>query len=154
MLSQNEKNKYEKQLIKLAAKVISDISKNEGPTLQFCGPISTGGFGTVDENLCFLSSAIEYAKEKKYFVFDQASYERDLDRIMGNQNEYDYPILDFFYKPILSSGKIKALVFLPMWQTSTGSTWEHEFAKSVGIPIYYLERNLSVEIDDIYKQLL
>jgi len=153
MISQNIKEKFEKRLVKLANQVILEISRNEGPTIQFCGPISTGGLGTVDENLLFLSSAINYAKSKNFYVFDQASYERDLDRIMGKQGDYDYPILDYFYKPILSSGKIKALIFLPMWETSTGSNWEHDFAKSLGIPVYYVERNLSNEIDEIYKQL-
>jgi len=153
MARQNKKEEYKDKLNTLATEVTRKISQNDKVTIQFCGPISTGGFGNVEENMAMLSSVIQYAQEKSIPVFDQTAYERTLDKILGLQVGYDYELLEYFYKPILSSGKIGALIFLPMWQTSTGSRWEYEFGKSLNIPIFYLENNLSKEIDMIYANV-
>ena len=66
----------------------------------------------------------------------------------------DYPLLDFFYDPILTSGKISGLVFLPLWETSTGSKWEHNIGQSLHLPIHYLESMLINEVDSFYKTLM
>lgn len=150
---ENPNNKYKTALSALAEEAISEISKLKYPVIQFCGPISTGGFGNVNENLEYLRSVIEASSERGMSVFNQISYEKRLDRILSDHHEYDYPLLDFFYSPILNSRKISGLVFLPLWRTSTGSQWEHDIAQSLHLPIHYFESMLVSEIESFYKSL-
>lgn len=157
MSSQNPhadaKERYKKALLKLAEKALVEVSALKPPVIQFCGPISTGGFGNAEENLSYLRSAIYATKEKGISVFNQVSYERQLDHILRDHHEYDYPLLDFFYNPILASGKISGLIFLPLWETSIGSKWENDIGKSLRIPIFYLQNMLVGEIESFYKSL-
>ena len=95
----NTKERYKVALSGLVSEALLEISKMKVPVIQFCGPISTGGFGDVTENLKYLYSVIKASKEKGMSVFNQVSYERRLDRILKEHHEYDYPLLDFFYNP-------------------------------------------------------
>lgn len=140
-------------LADLAKLVLKDLQNAPGPVIQFCGPISTGGLSNADENLEYLSSVIEAAKEAGMLVFDQIEYERRLDEILGEKNGYDYPILDFFYKPILESRMVQGMVFLPLWEGSTGSQWEHDLARTLKIPIFYMENLLISELKEFYASL-
>ena len=143
----------EKSLFELALQAIKEIELKKGSVIQFCGPISTGGFGNIDENIECISSTIQAAEKIGIPVFNQMAYERRMDLILENHTGYDYPLLEFFYKPILESGKIGALLFLPLWETSVGSKWEHDFAKSINIPVFYLEGPFIVEIRTIYEKI-
>jgi len=145
---------YKTALSDLAKEALLEISRMKLPTIQFCGPISTGGLGNVTENLERLSSVIQASKEKGMSVFNQVSYERRLGQILKDHHGYDYPLLDFFYKPILESKKISGLVFLPLWETSTGSQWEHELGQSLRLPIYYLKNMLASEVESFYRMLI
>lgn len=145
--------KYKVVLSDLAKEALLKISKLKSPVIQFCGPISTGGFGNVTENLEYLYSVIQASTEKGMSVFNQVSYEKRLDRILKDHHEYDYPLLDFFYNPILISKKISGLVFIPLWETSVGSRWEHDIGQSLRIPIYYLESMLIRDVESFYKTL-
>ena len=148
------RGKYKIALSGLVDEALLEISKLKPPIIQFCGPISTGGFGNVTDNLDYLYSVIQASTEKRMSVFNQVSYERRLDRILKDHHEYDYPLLDFFYSPILMSKKISGLVFLPLWETSVGSQWEHDIGQSLHLPIYYLEDMLINEVESFYKTLL
>jgi len=146
--------KYKVALSKLVDEALLEISKLKPPTIQFCGPISTGGFGNVTDNLEYLYSVIQASTERGLSVFNQVSYEERLDHILKDHHEYDYPLLDFFYNPILTSGKISGLVFLPLWNTSVGSKWEHDIGQSLHLPIHYLESMLISEVETFYKTLV
>ena len=148
-----ESKKYENELKSLAREALSEIDKMKPPIIQFCSPISTGGFGSVIDNLNYISTFIKECSKHNISVFNQISYEKRLDDILKDHHEYDYPLLDFFYKPILTSGKIHGLIFLPLWQTSIGSKWEHDLGLSIGIPICYLEKMLFDEIKIFYKNI-
>lgn len=149
----NTKKKYKASLSELVGEALLEISKLKPPVIQFCGPISTGGFGNVTENLDYLYSVIQASTKRGMSVFNQVSYERRLDRILKDHHEYDYPLLDFFYNPILTSKKISGLVFLPLWETSVGSQWEHDIGQSLHLPIHYLESMLISEVEFFYKTL-
>jgi hypothetical protein len=97
------KDKYRAALSHLANESLLEISKLKPPVIQFCGPISTGGFGDVAENLEYLHSVIQASTERGMSVFNQILYEKRLGRILKDHHEYDYPLLDFFYTPILAS---------------------------------------------------
>lgn len=145
--------KYKKALSELVSEALLEISTLKRPVIQFCGPISTGGFGDVADNLEYLRSVIVASTAKGMSVFNQVSYERRLDQILQDHHEYDYPLLDFFYNPILTSEKISGLIFLPLWETSVGSRWEHDLGQSLGLPIHHLESMLVSEIEIFYKTL-
>ncbi|KKU11881.1 MAG: hypothetical protein UX16_C0002G0022 [Parcubacteria group bacterium GW2011_GWB1_45_7] len=137
----------------LAREALQEIDKMAGHIIQFCGPISTGGFGNVTDNIECISSFINECQSRNIPVFNQLAYENRMDTILGENDEYDYALLEFFYKPILESKRISGLVFLPLWQTSTGSKWEHDFAKSVGIPVFYIENMLLGEVMKFYNKI-
>ena len=145
--------KIKDSLLQLSSKAISEISSSSRVTIQFCGPISSGGFGNVEENLRSLSSIIKSTKSAGIPGFNQLAYERQFDAILGPYHGYDYPLLEYFYGTILSSGVISALIFLPLWDSSVGSRWEHDYANSLGIPVFYIERLLLSEIEAIYKKI-
>lgn len=152
-LHSDANEKYKDALLKLVEEAFLEISNLKSPVIQFCGPISTGGFGNVTDNLEYLHSVIQASIKKGISVFNQLSYEKQMDQILKDHHEYDYPLLDFFYNPIFASKKISGLVFLPLWETSVGSQWEHDIGQSLHIPIYYLENMLVTEIEAFYKTL-
>lgn len=150
---ENTSIKYKGDLSKLVGEALSEISKLKSPVIQFCGPISTGGFGNVTDNLEHLYTVIQASTEKGISVFNQVLYEKRLNQILKNHHEYDYPLLDFFYNPILTSGKISGLIFLPLWETSVGSRWEHDLGQSLHLPIHYLESMFVSEVEAFCKTL-
>jgi len=79
-------NKYKVALLSLVDDALSEISKLRRPVIQFCGPISTGGFGSVAENLECLHSVIQASTNKGMSVFNQVSYEKRLDRILEDNH--------------------------------------------------------------------
>jgi len=149
----NVAGKYECDLKQTASDALVAVSKMPKPVILFSGPISTGGFGSVADNIECLLSFISESSKRGISVFNQIVYEKRLDCILKDHKDYDYPLLNYFYKPILESGKINGLVFLPLWQSSIGSTWEHNFATSIGIPIFYSEYMLVEEIQKFYSNL-
>lgn len=111
------------------------LNRMDSPIIQVCGPISTGGTGSVSKNLKIFSFAINFLEEKGFSVFNQLPFEKTFDKIMRNYKitGYDTPILEEFYKPIFESGKIKEIYFIPGWEQSTGAKWEYSYAKKLGI---------------------
>lgn len=140
-------------LLQLAKQAMYDIKKMKPPVIQICGPISTGGFGNIEDNINCLASVIEECQKNNLSVFNQLDYEPRLDMILKDYAEYDYPILEYFYLPILSSHAINGLVILPLWHTSIGTTWELNFAKNNNIPFIYLENILVEHILQFEKTL-
>lgn len=109
------------------------------PLGQVCGPISTGGLGSIAENLRAINEAIEKLVDGDIHIFDQVPFEDPMRRIrVSSENHYPSQLLEEFYLPLFESGLIKALYFLPDWKSSMGATWEHEQAKRLGISIVYL----------------
>ena len=130
--------KQQGSLLVLSKKVIDRISKYSD-CIEFCGPISTGGFGNAVENIECLQSFIHEAQKKGLHIFDQLAFEKEINEILGPVKGYDYDLLEYFYKPILESGYIKKLIFIPGWQQSYGSCWEMEIGKQNNIEIIILE---------------
>lgn len=110
------------------------------PVIQVCGPISTGGRGSVSANLEYFNDAIHRLQEKGVHVFDQMPFEIPMQKVkeLYVGRTYITEILTDFYLPLFKSGKIEGVYFLPDWQSSRGSVWEHEHALKFGIPITYL----------------
>jgi len=123
----------------LSAIALDVLKKMPQPVAQVCGPISTGGTGSMEQNLAVLNQTIKTTQAQGKIVFDQVPFQLAMHRIkrlIGAQS--NVALLDGFYLPLFESGLIKTLYFLPNWQTSQGATWEHEQAKRLGLEIVYL----------------
>jgi len=109
------------------------------PIAMVCGPISTGGRGSKNENLKVFSRAIDRLSADGLFIFSQMPFEDGMGRIFNSDPKLQGNVLlEEFYLPIFGSGLIKLLYFLPGWENSIGATWKHEQAKKLNIPIVYL----------------
>lgn len=129
-----------KDLYFIASKIINRIPK---PFIQVCGPIATGGLGSVEKNLNAFNKVIKKLQNEGLVVFDQMPFEEPMQKLkvkLAPGKEYFNSILTDFYCPIFESGFISAFYFMSNWQTSFGAKWEHEKAKELGIKIVYLKK--------------
>lgn len=126
-----------KELYSIAEKI---LKRMPAPIVQVCGPIGTGGLGSVEANLAAFDQQIRNLQEKGLHVFDQMPFEWPMQAIKFKLSPDTYPesILSDFYEPIFNSGYVKEFYFMPTWQSSKGATWEHEKATQLGIKINYL----------------
>ncbi|MFA7308789.1 MAG: hypothetical protein WC045_01825 [Patescibacteria group bacterium] len=128
------------------------------PLTQVCGPISTGGQGSIEKNMAQLDWAILRLKEIEEkenipsCVFDQRHFEKPISTILKKRREtgqvtgYDWDILRRFYEPLFEMGRVQTLVFLPKWRSSKGANWEHEYGVRKGWKLLYLPNNWPISI--------
>ncbi len=119
----------------------SIISRMPKPFVQVCGPIATGGLGSIEANLNAFNETIKKLQNEGLTVFDQMPFEEPMQKLktkIASKGEYLSDILTGFYYPIFKSGMISAFYFMPNWRTSFGAKCEHEKAKELGIKIVYL----------------
>lgn len=126
----------------IALRLLKDLAKAGHKIHQVCGPISTGGKWDVGENLATFNKAIVCLDSLQIYLFDQMPFEVPIQRIKGLrervlQKNYDDTLLSDFYLPIFQSKLVQCMVFLPGWQHSTGSVWEHKQAEALNIEICY-----------------
>ena len=116
------------------------ISRMPKPFGQVCGPIATGGLGSIEANLHAFNETIKKLQSEGYVVFDQIPFEEPMQKIKNDlkPGEYAEAILTDFYRPLFESGNIDTFYFMPNWQTSRGANWEHGEAERLGIKIVYL----------------
>lgn len=128
-----------KTLEELSALSLRILKTLPRPILLVCGPISTGGLGSIDANLMKLNETVYKAINSGESVFDQTPFEDAVKRLRKEFNDTDgTKTLEAFYRPLLESGFISEMRFLPDWQSSKGATWEHKFAEDHGIKIVHL----------------
>jgi hypothetical protein len=109
------------------------------PLCVVCGPIRSGGLGDVALNLERFAQTIRLLRIQGWSVFNQLPFERHLWRIEQLPGKKPLDILDVFYGRLFRSGLIRQMAFMPEWQTSFGTSWEHEQAVRQLIPIVYLQ---------------
>jgi len=128
-----------KDLFMIAEDVLKKMSS---PVAEVCGPISTGGVGSVEENLKRFGRAIADLQQQGIEVFDQLPFEISVQRIRSSReyDDYDYLLLTDFYLPIFESRLIHKLYFLADWESSVGARWEHEQALRFGLEIEYMKK--------------
>jgi hypothetical protein len=116
------------------------LSKMPDEVAQVCGPVTSGGKESVEENLKYLNKAICELQEKGVDVFDQMPFEETFHRIVNDEttNQKYENILHDFYEPLFTLNRIKILYFVPGWESSRGANWEHDKASELGITISYL----------------
>ncbi len=124
-------------LLTIAKRVLARMPR---PIVQVCGPISTGGAGSMKKNLERFDRAIQVLRAKGINLFNQMPFEEPMQLIRKREaNGYSVKLLEEFYLPIFRDRLIDELFFLPDWQSSTGAKWEHEQGKRFGLKISYLE---------------
>ena len=136
-----------KDLADLALQIINRIP--EGVS-AISGPISTGGVGNTAENLTVFSNVTEILIEENeinvlsWIPFETKMHEFYLEwKKTSKDGEYCMPILEDFYQPIFSSGKVNDVHFIHGWESSFGSRWEHNLCEKLGIKKIYLSPKLS-----------
>lgn len=132
-----------KDMARVALRILERIP---GPVVQVCGPLTTGGRGSLEENLKMFDQGVQLLVAQGKNVFDQRPFEEPMQRlkILLPKGEYAVEILDDFYLPVFESGLIHELHFLPGWQESRGARWEYEQAQRLGISIHHLPEELSL----------
>jgi len=116
------------------------ISRMEKPVVQVCGPISTGGAGDMAQNINRLGKVINTLEAKGVEVFNQIPFQVRIQTIAvaKKMQDYEHELLEEFYRPLFEKGLIQELYFMPDWQTSAGTRWEHEQGVRLGMKITYL----------------
>lgn len=125
-----------KDLYAIANRIFSRMEGNIG---QVCGPIATGGAGSIEANLEIFNNAILNLQSEGKIIFDQMPFERPMQDLKKKVTNGANTILEDFYLPIFESGKVKTLYFIKGWESSYGSNWEHNQAKRLGIEVVYLD---------------
>ena len=123
----------------MAQIAIGVLEKMTGAVAQVCGPISTGGLGSVEANLQKFDETIVKLKNKGVNIFDQMPFEWPMQKLKEKPDFKPDDLLLEFYLPIFESGYIKMMYFMNDWQSSYGARWERAQAKRLGIEIIDLE---------------
>ncbi len=111
-----------------------------------CGPMSTGGVGSLEENMRVFENTIKTLMQQAAPVFNQIPYQDKMVSLVeewsaadgSRAGKYCMPILEEFYSPLFETGFIKKAWFIPGWESSIGATWERKKLSSVGVRIYDL----------------
>ena len=125
-------------MIPVALGILRRMSALEKPIVQICGPMTTGGRGSLKANMAFFKKAQLVASDKGLVIFDQTPFQDAMIRLSlewGKRKEYCMPILEVFYRGVFQSGYIAALYFLPDWERSVGSIWERKEGVKLGLTI-------------------
>lgn len=102
------------------------------PCCMVCGPMTTGGTGNQAMNFSIITAAIRALEKRGFHVFNQVPYEEALHRLVRewkkdpNNTGYCMLILEVFYRKIFASRHIAQGFFIPRWETSTGTLFEHK----------------------------
>ena len=129
-----EKAQTFSDLVPIALRIIKRMPP---PVAMISGPVTTGGRGSIEENLHVLSAAVNQVYEKGISLFDQNPFEAKIQEAKTRivYEGYCQPVLDEFYKPIFESGLVARMYFLPDWQSSTGARWERAECERLGMEI-------------------
>ncbi len=135
---------------------LTELQKFGAGAEVVCGPISTGGRGSLEKNFEVFGATIKGLQREGRPIFSQVPYEERIfffrtrwqQEDLSREGQYYMPILTEFYHPLIRSGLIKAGHFIPGWESSFGARWERTELKSMGAKINDLTNNW---IDEIFK---
>jgi hypothetical protein len=136
----------------VTALAMRDLASLPPPASVVCGRLRTGG-GHFEENRRVMRKAISFVRRRKReTVFDQLLYLGRIDRLPDARWRLRIPFVrhyflrrrrrmvrEKFHLPLLRSGLIRKLIFLPGWEGSKESRWYFNRAVELGIEIDYLQ---------------
>lgn len=120
----------------LAIEMLARLSETGKEIVQICGPMSTGGLGSLEANMERFRLAIERAHERGLVVFNQIPFQKVIIRLCRfeeGQSDYNWEILEIFYRRIFESGYVGRTLFIEDWDSSTGATWERRTVTKLGL---------------------
>lgn len=122
------------RLLDIAIRVINRMPE---PVGIVCGPITSGGLGSIKANLTLFNKWIKKLEAEKphgVSIFSQMYFESHMFRIYKGSLVYNpegVDVIGEFYKPLFES-YISAFYFLPGWVTSNGARRERRIAEALG----------------------
>lgn len=133
----------------LALEIIREMP---APRCQVCGPISTGGLGSIAANSVAFRFAVDLLRARGENPFDQMPFEGLFVRLVkewqaAGGTGYCLPILEVFYRRVFESGLITKMIFLPGWESSFGARWERHHSWQAGLETFDLT-------DDAWQEVL
>ncbi len=140
-----------KQLAGVGIRILGEFKLKSGgkKVVMLSGPMTTGGLGTFEANMHVFGHCVDIARENGLRVFNQLPFQTAMIRILNlpknptftTSEIYPQTILDDFYWPLMQSGGIDCMYFLPTWETSNGATQEWQKAAEIGkIEIWAYEK--------------
>jgi len=126
------KTKPEK-LLEIALAIAKEILFKESGLALFSGPISTGGLGSIDENLRYFNKGIAEASRKGYNMFCQMPFEELFKAIHYEHEVHTSFFIKHFYKPLFKSNRISLLLQAENWESSSGACEEAKLCDRFGI---------------------
>lgn len=115
------------ELVDIAVEEIMNLPQ---PVGIVCGPLTTGGRGTLEENMAENVVEFEYwigkLQGEGQSIFNQMPFEPAMQRIKKTPY-YDSTrnhLLEAFYGVLFRSGLLKKWYFRSGWESSTGASWE------------------------------
>lgn len=118
------------ELLSVAYEILDSMP---APVSLVSGPITTGGRGSVAENLKIMEETIRSLESSGEHIFNQIPFETKVAELASRHDGYFMPVLEEFFLPIFKSGKIAKIFFMSGWDSSTGARWEYEQAGKLGI---------------------
>jgi len=98
------------------------LSRIPHPIVQLCGPISSGGAGSIEENLKRFDATITKLQSDGLSIFNQVPFEHPMQRLKEKEGvSWSMRLLEEFYLPIFENALVDELHFLPDWQSSKGA---------------------------------
>ena len=132
----------------LAPIALDILGSMPNPIGQVCGPLTSGGKGSIEANLKVFDQTIRKLQGNGKIIFNQLPFEKTLEKLWTNDarayEEKNMDLLENFYAPIFESGKVKTSYFIYDWKNSFGATWEHKKVTSLGLNIEYLPENFEI----------
>lgn len=129
------------ELVPLAIAVLGRMPQ---PISMVSGPITTGGLGSREKNIQIFAAAIAALEAEGVSVFNQLPFQDVMAAAWRRWagKGYCMAILDDFYAPLLHSGKIRKLHFIPGWESSVGARWEFDQCRKLGIETEFFDDGL------------
>ncbi len=116
---------------------IDIINSMPQPIGQVCGPISSGGYGSIEKNLEIFDRTIKKLIGRGENIFNQMPLQEYIAELngksSGSKDEKNRRILEEIYLPIFESNLIKKMYFMSNWKSSYGANWERRQALRLGI---------------------
>lgn len=117
----------------LVGEAIEDMKKLPPPLVRIAGPLRTGGDG-YEANLLRFKRGEELLRSRGLTVFGYTGKYAD-----AIKAAYDIHF-EHFHIPILRSGFIQSIFFLPKWDESRGAAYERKLCEDLGVSIYDITR--------------
>ncbi|OHA17459.1 MAG: hypothetical protein A3G52_02440 [Candidatus Taylorbacteria bacterium RIFCSPLOWO2_12_FULL_43_20] len=139
------------EMVPVGVCVLERMRKIGGNIVMICGPMTTGGRGSLTANMEYFKKTQAFASFRGLFIFDQTPFEGTMQRLSEghrHRKQYCVEILHIFYRQIFSRRLIDELMFLPDWASSTGASWERQEGTDLGLKISDYPREWLPFIED------